>query len=144
MLYWIYLQKIAELLGLNASVSSIDLYLQIHSVFKNYNTVNILQIAKNSYFQFKKNSRLKYINNNLKIYAYSAVQPSDYLVDYIGLRRLVLGLRRELKWDLFEIYYANLFKQWEDVKILSIFKEEFNIYTYHLQKTTREEKDDIL
>ena len=67
-------------------------------------------MAKNSYFWFKKNSCLEYVNDNFRIYAYSAVQPSDYLVDCIGLRRLVLGLRREFKWDLLRIHYANLFK----------------------------------
>jgi len=37
------------LLGLDASVSSVNLYLRIHLVFKNYNTVNILRTAKSSY-----------------------------------------------------------------------------------------------
>ena len=55
----------------------------------------------------------------------------------------MLGLKGELEWDLLRIYYADLFEWWEDVKILNIFKEEFNIYTHHLQKTTREEKDGI-
>ena len=63
----------AGLLGLDTSVSSPNLYLQIHSVSKNYNTINILQIAKSSYFWFKKNSYLEYTNNNLGIYAYSAI-----------------------------------------------------------------------
>ena len=40
----------AGLLGLDASISSTNLYLQIHSVFKNYNTINILQMAESSYF----------------------------------------------------------------------------------------------
>ena len=89
-------------------------------------------MAKNSYFWFKKNSCLKYINNNLRIYTYSTIQPSDYLVDCIGLRRLILGLRKELKWDLFRIYHTNLFKWWKDIRILGIFKEKFNIYIYYL------------
>jgi hypothetical protein len=85
------------LLGLDASVSSTDLYLQIHLVSKNYNTINILQTAKSSYFWFKKNSCLEHINNNLRIYAYSTIQPINYLVDRIGLRKLILGLKGELK-----------------------------------------------
>ena len=101
-------------------------------------------MAENSYFWFKKNSRLKHINNNFGIYAYSAIQLSDYLVDRVGLKRLVLGLRRELKWDLLRIHYADLFKWWEVIRILGIFKEEFNIYAHYLRKTTREEKDSIL
>ena len=63
----------AGLLGLDASISSIDLYLQIHSVFKNYNTVDILQMAENSYFWFKKNSRLEHVNDNFGIYTYFTV-----------------------------------------------------------------------
>jgi len=39
-----------ELLGLDASTFSINLYLRIYLVFKNYNTINILQTAKSSYF----------------------------------------------------------------------------------------------
>ena len=101
-------------------------------------------MAENFYFWFKKNSRLKYINDNLRIYAYSAIQLSDYLVDYIGLRKLVLGLRREFKQDLLEIHHADLFEWQENIKILGIFKKEFNIYIYYLQKTTGEEKDGIL
>ena len=134
----------AGLLGLDASVSSINLYLRIHLVSKNYNTINILQTAKSSYFQFKKNSYLEYINNNLRIYAYSTIQPINYLVDRVGLRKLILGLKGELKQDLLGIHYADLFKWWEDVRILGIFKEEFNIYAHYLQKTAREEKDSIL
>ena len=132
------------LLGLDASVFFTNLYLQIHLVSKNYNTVNILWMAKSFYFQFKKNSCLEHANNNLRIYAYSTIQPSNYLVDYIGLRKLILGLKGELKQDLLGIHYADLFKQQEDVGILGIFKEEFNIYTHHLRKTAREEKDGIL
>ena len=132
------------LLGLDASVSSTNLYLWIYLVSKNYNTINILWMAKSSYFWFKKNSCLEYTNNNLKIYAYSTIQPSNYPLDYIGLRKLILGLKGEYKQDLLGIHYANLFKQWEDVRILGIFKEEFNIYAHYLQKTTREEKDGIL
>ena len=101
-------------------------------------------MAKSSYFWFKKDSRPKYINNTLRIYAYSAILPKDYQVDYIGLKKLVLGLKGEYKQDLFRIYYANLFKQQEDIKILNIFKEEFNIYIYYLQKTAREEINSIL
>ena len=89
-------------------------------------------MAENFYFWFKKNSRLKYINDNLRIYTYSAVQPDNYLVDYIGLRKLILGLKKKLKWDLLGIHYTNLFKQQKDIKILGIFKEEFNIYIHHL------------
>jgi len=38
------------LLGLDASVSSINLYLRIHLVSKNYDAIDILQIAKSSYY----------------------------------------------------------------------------------------------
>lgn len=62
----------------------------------------------------------------------------------MGLRKLVLGSKEELKWDLLGIHYADLFEWWEDVGILSIFKEEFNMYAHHLRKTAREEKDGIL
>ena len=62
----------------------------------------------------------------------------------MGLKRLILGSRREFKWDLLRIYHTDLFKWWEDVRILGIFKKEFNIYIHHLQKTAREEKDGIL
>ena len=55
----------------------------------------------------------------------------------------MLGLKGECKWDLFGIHYTNLFEWWEDVQILNIFKEEFNIYMHYLQKTTREEIDGI-
>ena len=85
------------LLGLDASVSSTNLYLQIHLVSKNYNTVNILRTAKSSYFWFKKNSRPKHANNNLRIYAYSAIQPSNYLLNRVELRKLILGLKGERK-----------------------------------------------
>ena len=139
-----YLQKIAGLLGLDTSVSSTNLYLRIHLVSKNYNTINILRTAKSSYFWFKKNSCLEHINDNLGIYAYSTIQPSDYLVDRVGLRKLMLGLKGELKQDLLGIHYADLFKWWEDIGILGIFKEEFNIYAHYLRKTAREEKDGIL
>ena len=122
----------AGLLELDTSVSFTNLYLQIYLVSKNYNTVNILQIAKSSYFQFKKNSRLEHANDNLRIYAYSTIQPRNYLVDHVGLRKLVLGLKGELKQDLLGIHYTNLFKQWEDIKILDIFKKEFNIYAHYL------------
>ena len=101
-------------------------------------------MAKSSYFWFKKDSRFKYINNTLKIYTYSAILPKDYQVDYIGLKKLILGLKGEYKQDLFGIHHTNLFKQWEDVRILGIFKEEFNIYIYYLQKTTGEEINRIL
>ena len=134
----------AGLLGLDASVFSTDLYLQIHLVSKNYDTINILRMAKSSYFWFKKNSYLEYANNNLRIYAYSAIQPSNYLVDRVGLRKLMLGLKGELKQDLLRIHHANLFKWQEDIGILGIFKEEFNMYVYYLRKTAREEKDSIL
>ncbi len=132
------------LLGLDASVSSINLYLQIYLVSKNYNTINILRTAKSSYFQFKRDSRPKYTNNSLRIYTYSTIQPSNYLVDYIGLRKLILGLKGELKQDLLRIYYTNLFKQQIDARILDIFKEEFNIYTHYLYKTARKEDNGIL
>ena len=69
----IHLQKMAGLLGLDASVSSADLYLRIHSVSENYDTVDILRTAENSYFWFKKNSHLEYANNNLRIYTYSTI-----------------------------------------------------------------------
>ena len=120
------------LLGLDISVSFTNLYLYIYLVSKNYNTINTLQTAKSSYFQFKKNSRLEYINDNLRIYAYSTIQPSNYLVDHVRLRKLILGLKGELKQDLLGIYYADLFKWWEDVRILGIFKEEFNMYAHYL------------
>jgi hypothetical protein len=54
-------------------------------------------MAKSSYFWFRKNSCLKYANDNLRIYTYSAVQPDDYLVDYMGLKKLVLGSKKEFK-----------------------------------------------
>lgn len=140
----IHLQKMAGLLGLDASVSSADLYLRIHSVSENYDTVDILRTAESSYFWFKKNSRPEHANDNLGIYAYSAVQPSDYPVDRVGLRKLVLGSKGELEWDLLGIHHADLFEWWEDVGILGIFKEEFNMYAHHLRKTAGEEKDGIL
>ena len=133
----------AGLLRLDTSIPFANLYLQIYLVFKNYNTVDIFQIAESSYFQFKKNSRLKHINNNLRIYTYSAIQLSNYLVDCVGLKKLILGLKGELKQDLLKIHYTDLFKQWENIKILNIFKKEFNIYAYHLRKTAGEEKDSI-
>ena len=61
------------LLGLDTSASSINLYLRIHLVSKNYNAINILQTAKSSYFWFKRDSRLKHTNNGLGIYAYSTI-----------------------------------------------------------------------
>jgi len=36
-----FFKKTAKLVGLNASISSINLYLYIHLVFKNYNIINI-------------------------------------------------------------------------------------------------------
>ena len=101
-------------------------------------------MAKSSYFQFKKNSRPKHANNNFGIYTYSTVQPSNYLVDYIGLKKLILGSKGEFKQDLLKIYYTDLFKQQKDTRILDIFKEEFNIYAYYLYKTAREENSGIL
>ena len=68
----------AGLLGLDTSAFSINLYLRIHSVSKNYNAINILRTAKSSYFWFKRDSRPKYINDSLRIYAYSTMRPSDY------------------------------------------------------------------
>ena len=62
----------------------------------------------------------------------------------MGLKKLILGLKGELKWNLLRIHHTDLFKWWEDVRILDIFKEEFNIYIYHLQKTAGEEKNSIL
>jgi hypothetical protein len=139
-----HLQKMAGLLGLDASVSSADLYLRIHLVSENYDTVDILRTAESSYFWFKKNSRPEHANDNLGIYAYSAVQPINYPVDRVGLRKLVLGSKGELEWDLLGIHHADLFEWWEDVGILGIFKEEFNMYAHHLRKTAGEEKDGIL
>ena len=63
----------AELLGLDASASSTNLYLRIYLVSKNYNAIDILQIAKSSYFWFKRNSCLRHTNNGLRIYAYSTI-----------------------------------------------------------------------
>ena len=68
----------AELLGLDASASSTNLYLRIYLVSKNYNAIDILQIAKSSYFWFKRNSYPRHINDGLRIYAYSTIQPSNY------------------------------------------------------------------
>ena len=93
----IYLQKMAGLLKLNTSISSINLYLCVYLISKNYNIINIFQMAKSSYFQFKKDSRPKHTNNTLRIYTYSAILPKDYQVNYIGLRKLVLGLKGEYK-----------------------------------------------
>jgi hypothetical protein len=61
------------LLGLDASTSSINLYLRIHLVSKNYNTIDILRTAKSSYFWFKRDSRPEHANNSLRIYAYSTI-----------------------------------------------------------------------
>jgi len=66
------------LLGLDTSASSINLYLRIYLVSKNYNAINILRTAKSSYFWFKRDSRPKYINDGLRIYAYSTMRPSNY------------------------------------------------------------------
>ena len=44
----------------------------------------------------------------------------------------MLGLKGETKWDLLGIHYADLFKWSENVRILNIFKEEFNMYAYYL------------
>jgi len=66
------------LLGLNASASSINLYLRIYLISKNYNAINILQTAKSSYFWFKRDSRPKYANDGLRIYTYSTIRPSNY------------------------------------------------------------------
>ena len=85
------------MLGLDASTSSINLYLQIYSISKNYNAINILRTAKSSYFWFKRNSRPEHANDSLGIYAYSTMRPSDYQVDCIGLRKLVLGLKGEIE-----------------------------------------------
>ena len=68
----------AGVLGLNASISSANLYLQVHLISKNYNAINIFQIAKSSYFWFKKDSRSKHANNTFRIYAYSAMWPKNY------------------------------------------------------------------
>ena len=84
------------------------------------------------------------MNNSLRIYTYPTIRPSNYLVDYIGLRKIILGLKGELKQDLLRIHYTNLFKQWIDAGILDIFKEEFNIYAYYLRKTTKKEDNGIL
>jgi hypothetical protein len=66
------------LLGLDASISSINLYLRIHLVSKNYNTINILRTAKSSYYWFKRDSRPKHTNDHLRIYAYSTIRPSEH------------------------------------------------------------------
>jgi hypothetical protein len=66
------------LLGLDASVSSINLYLQIYLVSKNYNTINILRTAESSYYWFKRDSYSKHVNDHLRIYAYSTIRPSEY------------------------------------------------------------------
>ena len=68
----------AGLLELDASASFTNLYLRIHLVSKNYNAINILRTAKSSYFWFKRDSRPKYTNDGLRIYAYSTIRPSDY------------------------------------------------------------------
>jgi len=68
----------AGLLGLDTSTFSINLYLRIHLVSKNYNTINILQTAESSYFWFKRDSHPKHTNDGLGIYAYSTIRPSDY------------------------------------------------------------------
>ena len=78
MLCWIHLQKMAGLLGLDASAFFANLYLRIHSVSENYDVIDILQTFKSSYFWFKRDSRPEHANNGLGIYAYSTVQPSNY------------------------------------------------------------------
>ena len=77
-LYRIHLQKIAGLLGLDTSVSSINLYLRIHSVSKNYDAIDILWTAKSLYYWFKRDSCPKHANNILRVYAYSGIRPSKY------------------------------------------------------------------
>ena len=62
----------------------------------------------------------------------------------MGLRKLILGLKGEIEWDLLRIHQADLFKWWKDTGISDIFKEEFNIYAYYLYKTTKEENSGIL
>ena len=84
------------------------------------------------------------MNNSLRIYTYPTIRPSNYLVDHVGLRNIILGLKGELKQDLLGIYYAGLFKWWIDAGILDIFKEEFNIYAYYLHKTAKKEDNGIL
>ena len=110
----------AGLLKLNTSIFFINFYLYIYLISKNYNTINILQIAKNSYFQFKKGSRLKYINNTLKIYIYSTILLKNYQVDCIGLRKLILGLKGECEQDLFKIYHTN----WGDGVVVEMHYQE--------------------
>jgi hypothetical protein len=139
-----HLQKMAGLLGLDASVSSTNLYLRIHSVSENYDAINILRTAESSYHWFKRDSRPKHADDALGVYAYSAVRPSEYQVDRVGLRKLVLGSKGEREWDLLGIHHANLFKWWKDAGILGIFKEEFNMYAHHLRKTTGERENGIL
>ena len=68
----------AGLLGLDASTSSINLYLRIHLVSKNYDAINILRTAKSSYFWFKRDSYPEHTNDGLRIYAYSTIRPSNY------------------------------------------------------------------
>lgn len=140
----VHLQKMAGLLGLDASVSSANLYLRIHSVSENYDAIDILRTAESSYYWFKRDSRPEHANDALGVYAYSAVRPSEYQVDRVGLRKLVLGSKGEREWDLLGIHHADLFKWWKDARILGIFKEEFNMYAHHLRKTTGERENGIL
>ena len=140
----IHLQKMAGLLGLDASVSSANLYLRIHSVSENYDAIDILRTAESSYYWFKRDSRPEHANDILGVYAYSGVRPSEYQVDHVGLRKLVLGSKGEREWDLLGIHHADLFEWWENTGILDIFKEEFSMYAHHLRKTTGEKEDGIL
>ena len=68
----------AVLLGLDASISSANLYLRVYSVSKKYDAINILQTAESFYFWFKRDSRSEHANDTLGIYAYSAVRSSDH------------------------------------------------------------------
>jgi hypothetical protein len=140
----IHLQKMAGLLGLDASASSANLYLRIHSVSENYDAIDILRTAESSYFWFKRDSRPEHANDGLGIYAYSTVRPSNYQVDRMGLRKLILGSKGEIEWDSLGIHQADLFEWWKDAGILDIFKEEFNMYAHHLRKTAGEENSGIL
>jgi hypothetical protein len=140
----IHLQKMAGLLGLDASASSAKLYLRIHSVSENYDAIDVLRTAESSYFWFKRDSRPEHANDGLGIYAYSGMRPSEYQVDSVGLRKLVLGSKGELEWDLLGIHHANLFEWWIDAGILDVFKEEFNMYAHHLRKTAGKDDSGIL
>ena len=53
----------------------------------------------------------------------------NYYINCIKLKKFVLGLKGEHKWDLLKIHYTNLFEWWKNVGILDIFKEKYNMYT---------------